>query len=132
MGQEQSPPAAADQGPPGPAGAAPALAGVLGEMACIVDGLAADLARIGSALTEAAYTASRYGVNIGADGRPPPVPCGPPASAAAASERHWALSYRRAWERAAADAQHAGQRAVSQLTDLCARTEAPAANSSGG
>ena len=125
MGREQSQPAAGP-GPPGAAGPDRVLAGVIAEITGVVDGLAADLARIGSALAEAAYTASRYGVNIGTDGRPPPVPGGPPASPAAASERHWALSYRRAWERAAADAQRARQRAVSQLTDLCARTAPPA------
>src|ERR1035438_6402225 len=49
--------------------------------ASIVDGLAADLAMIESALADAAHAASRYGVTIGTDGRPPPVSARPAADA---------------------------------------------------
>jgi hypothetical protein len=93
--------------------------------ASIVDGLAADLAMIESALADAAHAASRYGVTIGTDGRPPPVSARPAADATAASEQHWALAYRQAYERAMAEAQQARQRAARQLMALYAGTERP-------
>lgn len=101
------------------------LAVVLARAAAIVDGLAAELAGIESALEEEAYTAARYGVKIGTDGRPPPVPRGPYASAAEASEQHWAIAYRRAYERAMADAEEARKRAAGQLAGLLATMEPP-------
>lgn len=96
-----------------------------GLAASVVDGLAADLAMIESALADAAHAASRYGVTIGTDGRPPPVPAGPAADASAASEQHWALAYRQAYERAMAEAQQARQHAASQLMALHAGTGRP-------
>jgi hypothetical protein len=96
-----------------------------GLAASVVDGLAADLARIESALADAAHAASRYGVTIGTDGRPPPVPAGPAADASAASQQHWALAYRQAYERAMAEAKQARQHAASQLMALHAGTGRP-------
>jgi len=93
-------------------------AAVIGQASSILDELAAELAAIHDALEQQAHTASRYGVKIGTDGRPPPVLAGSPADAAAASERHWALAYQRAYEQAMAEARQARQHAASQLTDL--------------
>ena len=111
---------------------AEAAAAVIGQAASILDELAAELAAIYDALAEQAHTASRYGVKIGTDGRPPPVLAGPPADAAAASERHWALAYRQTFEQAMADARQARQHAASQLTDLCATIGGPAAPARAG
>jgi hypothetical protein len=102
-----------------------ALAALIGQAASIVDDLAAELAAIHDGLEEQAHTASRYGVKIGTDGRPPPVPAGKPADAAAASERHWALAYRQAFEHAMTAARQARQRAARRLTDLYAAIEPP-------
>jgi hypothetical protein len=104
---------------------AQAAAAVIGQASSILDELAAELAAIYDALDEQAHTASRYGVKIGTDGRPPPVLAGSPADAAAASERHWALAYRQAFEQAVADARQARRHAASQLTDLCATISGP-------
>jgi len=101
---------------------ADALAAVIGQTASIVGGLAAELAAIEKALKEEAYTASRYGVKIGVDGQPPPVPAGPPVGAAT-SERHWALAYRQAFERAMGEVRQARQRAAGQLMDLYAQLD---------
>ena len=98
--------------------AADTLAVAIAQTAAVVDGLAVRLATIEKALEEQAYTAARYGVAIGTDGRPPPVPGGPPADAAAASERRWALAYRQAYERAMADARQARQQAAITLRSL--------------
>lgn len=108
------------------------LAAVLGQAEDIVDRLAAELAEIQDALEQEAYTASRYGVKIGIDGRPPPVLAGPPADAAAMSERHWTLAYQQAFERAMVAARQANQRAASQLMDLSARIGGPAGHSPSG
>jgi hypothetical protein len=96
------------------------LATVIGRAARIVNGLAAELAEIQNALQQEAHTASRYGVKIGVDGQPPPVLAGLPADAAARSEQHWALTYKKAFEQAKAEARQARQRAASQLMDLSA------------
>lgn len=100
-----------------------ALAALIGQAANIVDDLAAELAAIHDGLEEQAHTASRYGVKIGADGRPPPVPAGWSADAAEASERHWALAYKQAFEHAMTAARQARQRAASRLTDMYAAIE---------
>jgi hypothetical protein len=97
-----------------------AVAVMMGQAAGIVDGLAAELAAIQAGLDAEAHTASRYGVTIGTDGQPPPLPDGAPAYAAAASVRHWALAYRHAFELAGTQARQARLRAARQLTDLCA------------
>jgi hypothetical protein len=89
----------------------------------IIDGLAAELARSEHALEEKAYVASRYGVKIGTDGRPPPVSAGPAANVMAASEQHWALAYRQVYEQAMEQVRQARQRAARQLTDLYAQIE---------
>jgi len=116
------------------AAAAEALAVVIGQTADVLDDLAVRLATIEKTLEEQAYVAARYGVRIGADGRPPPVPGGPPGDAATASERHrverhrvdkyWARTYRQAYDRAIADARQARDQAAGRLRDLCA-TAAP-------
>ncbi len=128
---------AGGEGRPGPAASAfttawrrdsitaDALAAVIGQTASIVDRLAAELAMIENALQEEAYAASRYGVKIGTDGRPPPVSAGPPADPAAASEQHWALTYQQVHEQAMADARQARQQAASQLMDLYAMIGPP-------
>ncbi len=95
-----------------------AVAVMMGQAAGIVDSLAAELAAIQAGLDAEAHTASRYGVTIGTDGQPPPLPDGAPA--AAASVRHWALAYRHAFELAGIQARQARLRAARQLTDLCA------------
>jgi hypothetical protein len=105
------------------AAAADTLAVAIAQTAAVVDGLAVRLATIEKALEEQAYTAARYGVTIGAGGRPPPVPGGPPAGAAAASERHWARAYRQAYEQALADARQARQQAAITLRSLYAAIE---------
>jgi len=97
------------------------LAAVIGQTAGILDVLAVDLARIQSALADEAYVASRYGVTIGTDGRPPPVLAPPAANAIAASAQHWALAYRQFHEQAMAQAQQARQHAATQLTALFAQ-----------
>jgi hypothetical protein len=102
---------------------AEALAAVTGQAASILDGLAVDLAMIQSALQDEAYVASRYGVTIGTDGRPPPVSVRPAADATAASAQHWALAYRQVYEQATAQAQQARQHAATQLTALFAQLE---------
>jgi uncharacterized protein YukE len=104
---------------------ADALAAGIARAASIVADLAAGLAAVQNALEEEAYTASRYGVRIGTDGRPPPVPDRPPADVTAASKRYWALAYRRAFEQAMAKARQARQRAAIQLMDLYAGIEPP-------
>jgi uncharacterized protein YukE len=98
---------------------AEALAAVIGQTASLLDALAIELARIENGLEEQAYTASRYGVMIGTDGRPPPVPADP----GAASEQHWTLAYRQVYEQAMADAQQARQQAAGQLMGLYTRLE---------
>lgn len=99
------------------------LYGCVPEAAGIIDGLAAELAKFENALQEKAYVASRYGVKIGTDGRPPPVSAGPVADVTAASEQHWALVYRQVYEQAMAQVRHARQQAARQLMDLYARIE---------
>lgn len=111
--------------PPGVSTAAEAAAVMVVQAASILDELAAELAAIHDALDEQAHSAARYGVKIGTDGRPPPVLAGPPADAAAASERHWAVAYQQAFEQAMAEARQARQHAASQLRDLAARIGAP-------
>jgi hypothetical protein len=101
---------------------AEALAAVIVQTAAIVDGLAAELAAIENALEEEAYIASRYGVKIGTDGQPPPVPIGPQADL---SERHWIVAYKLAHERAMADAQRARCQAARQLTRLHEQIKPP-------
>jgi hypothetical protein len=101
---------------------AEALAAVIVQTAAIVDGLAVELAGIGSALEEEAYVASRYGVKIGTDGQPPPVPAGPQTDL---SERHWIVAYELAHERAMADAQRARCQASRQLTHLYEQIKPP-------
>jgi len=102
---------------------ATALAAVISQTASIIDGLAVELATIQGALEDEAHVASRYGVAIGTDGRPPPVAARPAADATAASEQHWALAYRQFYEQAMARAQQARQRAATQLTVLFAQLE---------
>jgi hypothetical protein len=107
-----------------PAMAAPLLA-VIRRAASIVDDLAAGLARIENELEDQAHTASRYGVRIGTDRRPPPAVAVPSAGAGAASEQHWTLTYQRAYAQAAADAQRARQQAARRLTELHATLAPP-------
>ena len=102
------------------AAAVEALAQVIGQTADVVDDLAVELAVIEKKLEEEAHVAGRYGVRIGVDGRPPPAPGGQPGDAAEASERHWARTYRRAYDRAIADAQQARDQAAGRLRDLYA------------
>jgi hypothetical protein len=99
-----------------------ALAAVIVQTAAIVDGLAVELAAIENVLEEEAYVASRYGVMIGTDGRPPPVPQQPQAES---GERHWVVAYKLAHDRAMADAQRARCHAARQLTDLCEQIRPP-------
>ncbi len=94
------------------------LYGCVPEAAGIIDGLAAELAKFENALEEKAYVASRYGVKIGMDRRPPPVCAGPAADATAASEQYWALVYRQGYEQATVQVRHARQQAARQLMDL--------------
>jgi hypothetical protein len=96
------------------------VAALMGQAAGIVDGLAAELAAIRAGLDAQAHTAARYGVTIGTDGQPPPLPDGAAADAAAASVRHWASAYRHAFELARAQARQARLSAARRLTDLCA------------
>jgi hypothetical protein len=104
---------------------ADALAAVMGQAASFLDDLATELTAIRNALEDKAHTASRYGVKIGTDRRPPPLPAVPPADAAAASERYWGVNYRQAFEQATVQARQARQRAAGQLTDLYAAIEPP-------
>ncbi len=99
------------------------LYGCMPEAAGIIDGLAAELAKVENALEEKAYVASRYGVKIGTDGRPPPVSAGPAADVTAASEQHWALVYRQVYEQAMVQVRHARQQAARQLMDLYTKLE---------
>lgn len=99
-----------------------ALTAVIVQTAAIVDGLAVELAAIENALEEQAHVASRYGVMIGTDGRPPPVPAGPQGEP---SERHWAVAYKLAFDRAMADAHRARLHAARQLTDLSEQIKPP-------
>ncbi|MGH3153788.1 MAG: hypothetical protein ACRDOB_24070, partial [Streptosporangiaceae bacterium] len=101
-----------------------AVAVLMGQAAGIVDGLAAELAAIRAGLDAQAHTAARYGVTIGTDGQPPPLP-DRAAADAAASVRHWALAYRHAFELALAQARQAKLRAARQLTDLRATIDQP-------
>jgi hypothetical protein len=94
------------------------LAAVVYQAASIVDDLATELARIEDALEEQAHTASRYGVRIGTDRRPPPASAGPPADSGAASEQHWTLAYHEAYAQATADEHRARQQAARRLTEL--------------
>jgi hypothetical protein len=108
------------------------LATVIGGAAGIVNGLAAELAEIRGALEQEAYAASRYGVKIGVDGQPPPVLAGSQADAAAISEQHWALAYKKVFDQAEAEARQASQRAASQLMDLSAAIGGQAGHTPGG
>jgi hypothetical protein len=101
---------------------AEALAAVIVQTAAVIEGLAAELAAIEKALKEEAYVASRYGVRIGTDGQPPPVPSGPDADV---SERHWMLAYKLAHERAIEDAQEARRQAARRLTHLYEQIKPP-------
>jgi hypothetical protein len=110
---------AKDSGPAGP------LAAVVYQAASVVDDLATELARIERALEEQAHTASRYGVRIGIDRRPPPAFAAPTANSGAASEQHWTLAYREAYAQATADAHRARQQAARRLTELHATLVPP-------
>jgi hypothetical protein len=101
---------------------AQAIAAVIVQTAAVIDGLAVELAAIENALEEEAYVASRYGVRIGTDGQPPPVPPGPHADV---SERHWIVAYKLAHERAMADAQQARRQAARQITRLYEQIKSP-------
>jgi hypothetical protein len=101
---------------------AEALAAVIVQTAAIVDGLAVELAAIENALEEEAYIASRYGVMIGTDGQPPPVPAGPDTES---SGRHWVVAYKLAHDRAMADAQRTRCHAARQLADLYEQIKPP-------
>jgi uncharacterized protein YukE len=100
------------------ADAAGALAVVIGQTAGVVGELATELAAIHAALEQEAHDAAKYGVKVGTDMRPPPAPAGSPASAAEASERHWAQAYRRVYVQALADAQRARSQAAGRLREL--------------
>jgi hypothetical protein len=104
---------------------AESLAGVICRAAGIIDDLAAGLTRIENDLEDQAHTASRYGVRIGTDRRPPPAVAVPSAQAGAVSEQHWTLTYQRAYAQAAADAQRARQQAARRLADLHATLAPP-------
>jgi len=97
-----------------------AVAVLMSQAAGILDGLAAELAAIQAGLDAQAHTAARYGVTIGTDGQPPPLPDRAAANDATASIRHWALAYRHAFELARAQARQARLSAARRLTDLCA------------
>jgi hypothetical protein len=113
---------AKDSGPNGP------LAGVVYQAASVVDDLATELARIDGALDEQAHIASRYGVRIGVDRRPPPAFAGPPADSGAASQQHWTLAYQEAYAQATADAHRARQQAARRLAELYASLAPPGAS----
>ena len=119
--------AQAEDGQAGPsdAAAAGALAAVVYQAASIIDDLATQLAAIENALDEQAHAASRYGVRIGTDRRPPPAFAVPPGDSAAATERYWTHVYAHAHAQATADARRAVQQAVLQLTELQARLAPP-------
>jgi len=110
---------ARDPGPTGP------LAAVVYQAASVVDDLATELARIDGALDEQAHTASRYGVRIGIDRRPPPAFAGPSADSRSASEQHWTLAYQEAYAQATADAHRARQQAARRLAELHAALAPP-------
>lgn len=110
---------AKDSGPTGP------LAAVVYQAASVVDDLATELARIDGALDEQAHTASRYGVRIGTDRRPPPAFAAPPTDSGAASEQHWTLAYQEAYAQATADAHRARQQAARRLAELHATLAPP-------
>ena len=110
---------AGDSGPTGP------LAGVVYQAASVVDDLATELARIDGTLDDQAHTASRYGVRIGIDRRPPPAFAGPPADSGSASEQHWTLAYQEAYAQAKADAHRARQQAARRLAELHAALAPP-------
>jgi len=110
---------ARDSGPTGP------LAAVVYQAASVVDDLATELARIDGALDEQAHTASRYGVRIGIDRRPPPAFAAPPADSGSASEQHWTLAYQEAYAQSTADAYRARQQAARRLAELHAALAPP-------
>jgi hypothetical protein len=96
---------------------------VSGGLRLLTSGAAAqDAAMIRSGPLRAA---SRYGVRIGTDRRPPPAFAGAPADSGAASEQHWTLAYQEAYAQATADAHRARQQAARRLAELHA-TLAPA------
>ncbi len=101
---------------------AAALASVIVQTAATIDGLAVELASIENALEEEAYLASRYGVTIGTDGQPPPIPAAPRADL---SGEHWTVAYKLAHERAMADARQARQQAACQLNHLYEQVKPP-------
>ena len=110
---------AKDSGPTGP------LAAVVYQAASVVDDLATELARIDGTLDEQAHTASRYGVRIGINRRPPPAFAGPSADSRSASEQHWTLAYQEAYAQATADAHRARQQAARRLAELHAALAPP-------
>jgi hypothetical protein len=110
---------ARDADPTGP------LAAVVYQAASVVDDLATELARIDGALDEHAHTASRYGVRIGTDRRPPPAFAGPPTDSGAASKQHWTLAYQEAYAQATADTHRARQQAARRLAELHATLAPP-------
>ena len=110
---------ARNAGPAGP------LAAAVYQAASVVDDLATELTRIDSALDEQAHTASRYGVRIGIDRRPPPAFAAPPADSGSASEQHWTLAYQEAYAQATADTHRARQQAARRLADMHATLAPP-------
>jgi hypothetical protein len=110
---------ARDSDPTGP------LAAVVYQAADVVDNLGTELARIDGELDDQAHTASRYGVRIGIDLRPPPAFAGPPADSGTASEQHWTLAYQEAYAQAMADAHRARQEAARRLAELHATLAPP-------
>jgi hypothetical protein len=116
---DKQPGQARDLGPTGP------LAAVVYQAASVVDDLAAELTRIDGALDDQAHTASRYGVRIGIDRRPPPAFAGSPADPGSASQQYWTLAYREAHAQATAGAHRARQRAARRLAELHATLAPP-------
>jgi hypothetical protein len=116
---DKQPGQAKDSGPTGP------LAAVVYQAASVVDDLAAELARIDGALDDQAHTASRYGVGIGIDRRPPPAFAGPPADSGSASQQYWTLAYQEAYAQATADVHRARQQAARRLAELYASLAPP-------
>jgi hypothetical protein len=105
---------------------AQALGVAIEEAGEIVDNLAVELSKIENALEQAAYTAEKHGVQVGADGRVSQAPMiGPTGGTAAAQVAQWTQGYQDFWRDCMQTAQQARQQAAGALMKLYAQIAPP-------
>jgi hypothetical protein len=106
--------------------AAQALGVAIKEAGEIVDNLAVELSKVENALEQAAYTAEKHGVQIGADGSASQAPMiGPTGGTAAAQVGQWVQGYQDFWRDCMQTAEQARQQAAGALMKLYAQIAPP-------